>query len=50
MANENRSFGFETRMLHSGHSPDPATGARAVPIHLTTSHVFDNADHAARFI
>ena len=48
MANENRSFGFETRMLHAGHIPDAATGARAVPIYQTTSYVFDNADHAAR--
>ena len=48
MANENRTFGFETRMLHAGHIPDAATGARAVPIYQTTSYVFDNADHAAR--
>ena len=26
---------------------DPATGARAVPIHLTTSFVFENSEHAA---
>ena len=29
--------GFDTLALHAGASPDPATGARAVPIHLTTS-------------
>jgi hypothetical protein len=28
-------------------APDPATGARAVPIHLTTSFVFESSDHAA---
>jgi O-acetylhomoserine (thiol)-lyase len=43
-----RKFGFETRMVHAGHVPDATTGARAVPIHMTTSYVFDNADHAAQ--
>jgi O-acetylhomoserine (thiol)-lyase len=43
-----RKFGFETRMVHAGHVPDAATGARAVPIYQTTSYVFDNADHAAQ--
>src|SRR5439155_20759104 len=33
--------------LHAGAAPDPATGARAVPIHLTTSFVFESSDHAA---
>lgn len=42
-----RSFGFDTRMLHAGHVPDPHVGARAVPIHQSTSFVFDSADHAA---
>ncbi|MCX7814587.1 MAG: O-acetylhomoserine aminocarboxypropyltransferase [Tepidimonas ignava] len=39
--------GFDTLALHAGAAPDPATGARAVPIHLTTSFVFESADHAA---
>ena len=39
--------GFDTLALHAGASPDPATGARAVPIHLTTSFVFESSDHAA---
>ena len=38
---------FDTLALHAGAAPDPATGARAVPIHLTTSFVFENSDHAA---
>jgi O-acetylhomoserine (thiol)-lyase len=38
---------FETLSLHAGQRPDPATGARAVPIYQTTSFVFDDADHAA---
>ena len=41
-------YGFETLALHAGQeTPDPATGARAVPIYQTTSYVFENADHAA---
>jgi len=39
--------GFDTLALHAGAAPDPTTGARAVPIHLTTSFVFENSDHAA---
>ncbi len=42
-----RRFGFETLALHAGQIPDPATGARAVPIYQTTSFVFDSAEHAA---
>jgi O-acetylhomoserine (thiol)-lyase len=33
--------------LHAGQSPDPATGARAVPIYQTTSYVFRDTAHAA---
>ncbi len=47
MTNYDREFGFNTRALHAGQRPDPATGARAVPIYQTTSYVFDDADHAA---
>ena len=39
--------GFDTLALHAGAVPDPSTGARAVPIHLTTSFVFESSDHAA---
>jgi len=39
--------GFDTLSLHAGTQPDPVTGARAVPIHLTTSFVFESSDHAA---
>jgi O-acetylhomoserine (thiol)-lyase len=40
-------FGFETRMLHAGQTPDPTTGARAMPIYQTTSFVFEDTEHAA---
>ena len=39
--------GFDTLALHAGAVPDPATGARATPIYLTTSYVFKDSDHAA---
>lgn len=44
---KDRDYGFGTRAIHAGATPDPVTGARATPIHQTTSFVFDNADHAA---
>ncbi|MDT8997793.1 O-acetylhomoserine aminocarboxypropyltransferase [Paucibacter sp. APW11] len=39
--------GFDTLALHAGAGPDPTTGARAVPLHLSTSFVFENSEHAA---
>jgi len=42
-----RKFGFETRMLHAGHVPDPYVGSRAVPIYQTTSYVFESPEEAA---
>ena len=43
----NVSYGFETRAIHAGASPDPTTGARSTPIFQTTAYVFDDVDHAA---
>ena len=40
-------LGFETRQIHAGQVPDPATGARAVPIYQTTSYQFRDTEHAA---
>ena len=45
MTDEHR-FGFRTRALHAGGTPDATTGARAVPIYQTTSFVFDDAADA----
>ena len=42
-----REWGFRTRALHAGARPDPATGARAVPIFQTSSYVFEDTDDAA---
>jgi O-acetylhomoserine (thiol)-lyase len=42
-------FGFETRTVHAGARPDPVTGSRALPIHQTTSYVFESTEHAAAY-
>jgi O-acetylhomoserine (thiol)-lyase len=39
--------GLSTLALHAGQTPDPATGARAVPIYQTSSFVFRDSEHAA---
>jgi O-acetylhomoserine (thiol)-lyase len=43
----NESWSFETKQVHAGQTPDPVTGARALPIYQTTSFVFESADQAA---
>jgi O-acetylhomoserine (thiol)-lyase len=40
-------WSFETRQIHAGQTPDPTTGARALPIYQTTSYVFPSAETAA---
>ncbi|OIS21100.1 hypothetical protein BHF95_02285 [Corynebacterium diphtheriae] len=40
-------WGFETRSIHAGQSVDSDTGARNLPIYLTSSYVFNDAEHAA---
>jgi O-acetylhomoserine (thiol)-lyase len=44
---KDHKFGFSTRQLHTGYSPDPTTGSRAVPLYQTTSYQFKNTEHAA---
>ena len=41
------NLGFDTLQVHAGARPDPATGARQVPIYQTTAYVFRDAEHAA---
>ena len=43
-----QAMGFDTLAIHAGTAPDPATGARQVPIYQTTAYVFRDADHAAK--
>ena len=51
MKSNTSKWKFETLQVHAGQeNPDPATGARAVPIYQTTSYVFpSSASAAARF-
>ncbi len=42
-----RKFGFTTRQLHAGYSPEATTHACAVPIYQTTFYTFDSTKHAA---
>ncbi|MGW6413582.1 bifunctional o-acetylhomoserine/o-acetylserine sulfhydrylase [Streptomyces sp. NPDC055055] len=41
------AWSFETKQIHAGAVPDPATGARATPIYQTSSFVFRDTRHAA---
>ena len=45
---EPKQYQLATQAVHAGQTPDPATGARAVPIYQTTSYLFQDADHAGR--
>jgi O-acetylhomoserine (thiol)-lyase len=46
--NTTRKFGFNTRQLHAGYEPDPATGSRAVPIYQTSAYDLQSTERAAR--
>ncbi|MBB1491931.1 MULTISPECIES: O-acetylhomoserine aminocarboxypropyltransferase/cysteine synthase family protein [unclassified Paracoccus (in: a-proteobacteria)] len=48
MPDTDRPQGFDTLAIHAGSAPDPATGARQVPIYQTTAYQFRDAEHAAR--
>ena len=41
------TWSFETLQIHAGQSPDPTTGARALPIYQTTAYQFRDTKHAA---
>jgi methionine-gamma-lyase len=43
----NSVFGFATRAIHGGYDPAAADGALTPPLHLTSTYVFDSADHGA---
>lgn len=43
----NDQWSFETKQIHSGQTPDPTTGAIALPIYQTTAFQFDDTQHAA---
>ncbi len=39
--------GFATKAIHAGHTPDPITHSRAVPLYQTSSFSFESTQHAA---
>ena len=41
------SYSFETLQIHAGQTPDPTTGARALPLYQTTAYQFRDSKHAA---
>ena len=41
--------GFETRAIHVGQEPDPATGAVAVPVYQTSTYAQPDLDHDPEF-
>ena len=43
-----RQYGFTTRQLHSGYTPEETTGSRAVPIYQTTAYDLQSTERAAR--
>lgn len=42
-----KTWSFETLQIHAGQTPDPTTGARALPIYQTTAYQFRDTEHAA---
>ena len=38
---------LETQCIHAGTQPDSVTNSRAIPVHRTSSYVFNNTEHAA---
>lgn len=48
MSSNTRKFGFTTRQLHSGYTPEPTTGSRAVPLYQTSAYDLQSTERAAR--
>ncbi len=44
---QNKHPSFETIAVQAGHSPDPTTLSRGVPVYRTSSFTFKSAEHAA---
>ena len=41
------NWSFETLQIHAGQTPDPTSGARALPLYQTTAYQFRDTKHAA---
>ena len=42
---KNTDYDLETKLIHQGHSPDPATGALASPIYQTATFAAHSVEH-----
>jgi len=47
MTRDSSQWRFETKSVHAGYDPDPATHAVAVPLYQTVAYAFDSAQHGA---
>ncbi len=47
MPRDTSQWRFETKSVHAGYQPDPATRAVAVPLYQTVAYAFDSAQHGA---
>jgi methionine-gamma-lyase len=43
----NSELGFSTRAIHTGYHPADAEGALTPPVHLSSTYVFETAEHGA---
>jgi len=43
----NSGLGFATRAIHAAYNPASSAGALTPPVHLTSTYVFDTAEHGA---
>lgn len=48
MSTTDRQFGFTTRQLHVGYTPEETTGSRAVPLYQTAAYNLQSTERAAR--
>jgi len=48
MTTTDRQFGFSTRQLHAGYTPEETTGSRAVPLYQTAAYDLQSTERAAR--
>src|SRR5688572_26219872 len=43
------NYAFETRLIHAGEAPDPATGAHGVPLYSSSTYAFRSAEQVESF-
>lgn len=48
MSTDEHQFGFTSRQLHAGYTPEPTTGSNAVPLYQTAAYNLQSTERAAR--